>query len=101
MQSLSLPQVLAAGDVATRSDAPQPRSGVYAVRAGPALAANLRRLVAGVELLPHHPRPRALNLLSCGNRRAIASYGDWSAQGRWVWWWKDRIDRGFVARFGQ
>jgi NADH dehydrogenase FAD-containing subunit len=44
------------------------------------------------------PQPRTLNLLSCGSR-AIASWGGWSTQGRWVWWWKDRIDRAFIARY--
>ncbi len=99
LQSLSHPEVLAVGDVATRSDSPHPRSGVYAVRAGPPLAANLRRLVGAGALVPHVVQTRTLNLLSCGDRRAIASWGDWSAQGRWVWWWKDRIDRAFVARY--
>lgn len=99
LQSLSNPEVLAAGDVATRQDAPHPRSGVYAVRAGPPLAANLRALVQGAPLVTHRPQARTLNLMACGERRAIASYGGWSAQGRWVWWWKDRIDRGFVARY--
>ncbi len=99
LQTLSHPEVLAAGDVATRSDAPHPRSGVYAVRAGPALAVNLRLQLAGQPLLPHQPQRRTLNLLSCGDRRAIASWGGWSAQGRWAWWWKDRIDRGFIKRY--
>lgn len=99
LQSVSHPEVLAAGDVATRSDAPHPRSGVYAVRAGPPLATNLRRLVGGGELLPYQPQKRTLNLLSCGDRRAIATWGGLSAQGRWVWWWKDRIDRDFVRRY--
>ena len=99
LQTLSHPEVLAVGDVATRSDAPHPRSGVHAVRAGPPLAANLRALVQGAALQPHRPQARTLNLLACGNRRAIACYGDWSAQGRWVWWWKDHIDRAFIARY--
>lgn len=99
LQTLSHPEVLAVGDVATRSDAPHARSGVYAVRAGPPLAANLRALVQGAALQPHRPQRHTLNLLACGDRRAIASYGPWSAQGRWAWWWKDRIDRGFIARY--
>jgi NADH dehydrogenase FAD-containing subunit len=98
LQSTSHGEVFAAGDVATREDAPHPKSGVYAVRAGPALAANLRALAAGVAPQPYEPPQRTLNLLSCGRRYAIASWGDWSAQGRWVWWWKDRVDRGFIAR---
>lgn len=99
LQSVSHPEVFAAGDVASRVDAPHPRSGVYAVRAGPPLAVNLRRFVAGGELVAYRPQRRSLNLLSCGDRYAIASWGGWSAEGRWAWWWKDRIDRGFIDRF--
>ena len=99
LQSLSHAEVFAAGDVATRSDAPRPKSGVYAVRAGPPLAANLRRWLEGAPLLTHRPQTRALYLLSCGERRAIAAWGGLSAEGRWVWRWKDRIDRAFVARY--
>jgi len=101
LQSSSHPEVFAAGDVATRVDAPRPKSGVYAVRAGPPLALNLRRFVAGGALEPYLPQPRTLNLLSCGARYAIAAWGGWSIEGRWVWWWKDRIDRAFIARFAK
>lgn len=100
LQSGSHPDVFAAGDVATRSDAPRPKSGVYALRAGAPLALNLRRFLAGGELVPYHPQARALNLLACGERYAIASWGGWSAEGAWVWRWKDRIDRGFVRAHG-
>jgi len=99
LQSASHPEVFAVGDVAVRPDAPHPRSGVYAVRAGPPLALNLRRLVGGGDLQPHMPQKRTLNLISCGNKSAIVSWGGWAAQGRWAWWWKDRIDRAFVARY--
>ena len=99
LQSASHPEVMAVGDVATRADWPHARSGVFAVRAGPALAENLRRLVGAGDLLPHLPPLRTLNLISCGAREAIVSWGNWSAQGHWAWWWKDRIDRGFIARY--
>jgi pyridine nucleotide-disulfide oxidoreductase family protein len=99
LQSLSHAEVFAVGDVATRSDAPRPKSGVHAVRAGPPLAANLRRWFEGGPLRTHTPQTRTLYLLACGERRAIASWGPWSAEGRWVWLWKDRIDRRFVARY--
>jgi len=100
LQSPSHPEIFAVGDLAARADAPHPRSGVHAVRAGPALALNLRRCVEGGELKTYQPPARTLNLIACGDRRAIVSWGDWSAQGRWAWWWKDRIDRAFVARHG-
>jgi pyridine nucleotide-disulfide oxidoreductase family protein len=101
LQSESHAEVFAAGDVASRNDRDLPRSGVFAVRAGPPLALNLRRRLAGGVLQPWQPQQRSLYLLSCGRRRAIASWGGWSAQGHWVWRWKDWIDRGFVAKYAQ
>jgi pyridine nucleotide-disulfide oxidoreductase family protein len=91
--------VFAAGDVSTRVDQTLARSGVYAVRAGPALAKNLTASIAGTDPAPHRPPSATLNLLSCGDRYAIASWGNYSAQGRWVWWLKDRIDRSFIQRY--
>jgi pyridine nucleotide-disulfide oxidoreductase family protein len=99
LQSTSHPEVFAVGDVSVRPDAPHPRSGVYAVRAGPPLALNLRRLLGGGPLQPHTPQKRTLNLIACGEKSAIVAWGGWSAQGRWAWWWKDRIDRAFMARY--
>ena len=92
-------EVFAVGEVSTRVDQPLARSGVYAVRAGPALLKNLTAVVAGAEPSPHLPPKNTLNLLSCGNHEAIASWGDYSAQGRWVWWLKDWIDRRFMQRY--
>lgn len=99
LQSASHPQVLAAGDIIARDDVNHPRSGVYAVRAGPVLAANLRALVGGGTLIPYPPQRRSLNLLALGDGRAIASWDGWSMQGRLMGAWKDRIDRAFLARY--
>jgi NADH dehydrogenase FAD-containing subunit len=99
LQSASHATVLAAGDVIVRDDYPHPRSGVYAVRAGPVLAENLRRLVAGGSLMPYVPQRHSLNLLALGDGRAIASWNGWSLQGRLMGWWKDRIDRAFIRRY--
>ena len=51
---------------------------------------------AGVALEPYVPQETALVLLTCGARYAIAERGGWSAQGRWVWWWKNRVDRRWM-----
>lgn len=100
LQTILHPHVLAAGDVAAYQD-PRPKSGVFAVRAGAVLARNLRALSRDEVPLPWRPQRRALYLISTGDRRAVAAWGRWAWQGAWVWRWKDRIDRAFVARFGE
>lgn len=98
-QSTSHPNVFGAGDVATRADAPHPKSGVYAVRAGPPLTHNLMAAHHGQPLKAWRPPKHTLNLLSCGAGHAIASYGPLHTEGAWVWRWKDRIDRAFMAKY--
>ena len=45
------------------------------------------------------PQRRALALISCGRRYAIAEWGPIAWEGEWVWRWKDRIDRRWVDGF--
>lgn len=99
LQSVSHPAIFAAGDIAAMDGQPRPRSGVYAVRAGPPLAENLQYALDGQPLRRFTPQARALNLIATGARHAIASWGPLSWQGNWVWRWKDRIDRAFIGRF--
>jgi len=91
--------VFAAGDCATMIEHPRPKAGVFAVRQGPVLAANIRRVLDGELAQPYVPQKQFLTLLSLGDETAIAAKGRFAAQGRWVWRWKDWIDRGFVERF--
>jgi pyridine nucleotide-disulfide oxidoreductase family protein len=97
-RSPSHPEVFAAGDACARTDRSLARSGVHAVHAGPVLAANLLATLHGHPLRTYVPKPRSLYLIACGPRHAIASWGPWSAEGSWVWRWKDWIDRGFIRR---
>ena len=99
LQSVSHPNVFASGDVAAYADA-RPKSGVYAVRAGPVLARHLRAYCEGRSIPQWTPQARALYLISTGDRHALATWGDLSWSGHWVWRWKDRIDRRFMRRFG-
>jgi selenide,water dikinase len=99
LRSVSHPDVFAAGDCATLRDARHPKSGVYAVRHAPVLAANLANLLQGRPMQDYAPQARQLALISCGGKYAIASRGGWSAEGAWVWRWKDWLDRRWIARF--
>lgn len=103
LQSVSHPDVFAAGDIASfdglAGEFKVPKSGVYAVREGGPLAANLRASVAGRPLEPFVPQRQALALIGTGDGAAVASRGPYAARARWLWWIKDRIDRRFMALF--
>lgn len=97
-QSVSHPNVFAVGDVATRVDNNIAHSGVHAVYGGAVEADNLLTFMIDQNkpLQRYQPRRRTLYLLSCGDKYAIASWGKYSWQGRWVWYLKRYIDQRFI-----
>lgn len=100
LQVLDDEAVFAVGDCAVVTADPRPKAGVFAVRQGPTLAANLRARLRGGAMREHVAQRAYLTLLMTGGRHAIAARGRWfSLEGRLVWHWKDLIDRRFMARF--
>ncbi len=77
-------------------ETPREKAGVIAVRAGPPLAANLRRRARGEPTRPWFPQRRYLALISTGERYAVASRGWFKTEGAWVWTLKDWIDRRWM-----
>ncbi len=99
LQSVSHPEVFAAGDVATITTDPRPKAGVYAVRAGPVLAQNIRRFIAGQRTRSWRPQTRALAILGTADGGAIAIRGSHASRSRLWWWLKKRIDRRWIAKY--
>lgn len=93
------PHVFAVGDCAHMIATPRPKAGVFAVRQAPVLFANLRATLADrpQDLRRYRPQTRYLKLISMGERKAVADRGWPVLAGSWVWRWKDRIDRRFMA----
>ncbi|MSQ20005.1 MAG: hypothetical protein EXR39_10725 [Betaproteobacteria bacterium] len=101
LQTESDPVLFAAGDIASIPKRPYPKSGVYAVRQGPILAANLCNILTNQPLARYSPQREALALISTGNRYAVASRGPLTLAGRWVWAWKDHIDWRFMNKYNR
>jgi len=92
--------LFAAGDCAALTFAPWVRkAGVYAVREGAVLDANLRARLAGGRLRAYRPQRDFLTLLNLGGGEAIAAKWDAALSGRHAYRLKNWIDRRFVERF--
>lgn len=113
LRSISHPNVFAVGDCCGW-DHPLPKAGVFAVRMGPVLSHNLHACLRqtsgqtntgqvntrqGSALQTYTPQRQFLVLIGTGDAHALANRGPFSWQGRWVWRWKNRIDRHFLAQF--
>jgi selenide,water dikinase len=99
LQSTGDPQIFAAGDCATVMNHRRPKAGVFAVRQGPPLARNLEHALKGLAPEPFRPQERYLAIIGTGDGSAVATRGRWAIEGRWVWLWKDLIDRRWMNQY--
>jgi selenide,water dikinase len=99
LRSTGDPNIFATGDVATMIAHPREKAGVYAVRQGAPLAANLRRALAGKPVRRAVPQRRGLALIGTGDKHAVASRGPLAAYGASLWQLKDWIDRRWMRRY--
>ena len=86
-RSTSHAAVFAPGDISHRSGLPLARNLVQAVQGQEPQAAPLERVT--------------MHIIGLGNRQAVLSWGNFQAQGRWVWWLKQWRDRRYLAELAK
>ena len=101
LQTIEYDNVFAAGDVASMVGKVREKAGVFAVRAGPYLAANLRAFIEQRALKDFHPQSRYLALIGLGGHQALAIRGNFVAKGAFWWHLKHWIDTRFMRKFTQ
>ena len=99
LQSVNHPHIFAAGDCSSVSGVSIPKSSVFSVSQGATLAANLLATFTSMPLVPYRHAPNVLNLLSLGEKRAIATRSGLAAAGGWAWRWKDSTNRKWINRY--
>jgi len=99
LRSTSHPGIYGAGDCVHLTETPRPKAGVYAVRAAPVLAHNLRADLMGRNQRAFRPQRDFLKLISLGKQSALAEKAGLTLSGPAMWRWKDRIDQRFMDRF--
>ena len=95
-------EVFAAGSVSRRADMTHLASGTdTSFDVGPALAKNLRSVLAGIDPTESMYKDKFIDFLSLGEKRVIANWGNWTAQGYLVWWLKERRDREVLKKYSK
>ncbi len=100
LRSVADPRIFAVGDCATLAHYPEtPKAGVYAVREAPILWGSLAATLDGRHPPAYRPQQGFLSLLNTADGRALLQYKGQVSHSRWAFWWKDWLDRRFLARY--
>ena len=98
LRSVADPAVHGAGDCIAFEGKALPRAGVFAVRQGPVLLANILAALDGAAPQAFRPQRRYLWIMNLGDGIGLATYGRWHWHGRAAFQVKDWIDRRFMQR---
>ncbi|WP_409254085.1 FAD-dependent oxidoreductase [Bacillus sp. SCS-153A] len=102
LQVKKYPYIFGAGDCASMVHYPGlDKTGVYAVRQGPILYENIKGFFENGEGLLYKPQRRYLSILSMGNKRGFAIYGNRYNAGKPAWFLKNQIDTRFVNQYNR
>jgi NADH dehydrogenase FAD-containing subunit len=99
LRSISADNVFGVGDCIAFNGRKLPMLGVHGVRQAPVLMHNLLASVSEGHLRQYRPRKNYLSILNLGCGDALALWGPFSWLGKASFWWKDRIDRKFLAEY--
>lgn len=99
LRSHSDPRVFGAGDCIALDEHKLPRLGVFGVRQAPVLLNNLLATLDDQALREYQPQKRYLAILNLGCGDGLATWAGFYWRGRASLWWKDRIDRRFLALY--
>ncbi|MBZ9560227.1 MULTISPECIES: FAD-dependent oxidoreductase [Modicisalibacter] len=93
------PRIFAVGDCAWLEHAPYPKLGVFGVRQGPVLLANLEARLTGAAPRHFQPQRRYLSILNLGDGRGLGLWGRFWWRGRSALALKRRLDHRFMAAY--
>jgi len=99
LQCVDYPEILGGGDCISLAGKRLDRVGVYAVRQGPVIYANLTALLTGKAPVRFTPQARYLQLLNLGDGTALFIRGTTVYLGKSAFFLKDYLDTSFVNKY--
>jgi len=99
LQCPQYPEIFGGGDCISFIPKNLDRVGVYAVRQGPVLYANISAAIFGGAIREFIPQSRYLSILNMGDGSGILSWRSHVTVGRFAFFLKDYIDTSFMKRF--